>query len=272
MFFLKHDIQSLSRQLEQIKLSDTNARLTTATSDRDIAELCNSMNAVLDKRREAVIEAQTRNAEFKRAITNISHDLRTPLTSAIGYLQMAREGGSSQHLEIVEERLKSLTALMNSLFEYAKIIEGQTELNMENVSLCDILRDVVAQLYGDFTAKGFEVSVDIPDEPVFAVCDRSAATRVTQNLVKNALEHGCEWFSVSVSDVEIVFRNCVREIADLDTKQIFERFYTADLSRTSGNAGLGLAIAKELAEAMGWGITAMKEGDVLAVRVSLRGN
>ncbi|MCL2109607.1 MAG: hypothetical protein FWH20_09730, partial [Oscillospiraceae bacterium] len=129
MFFTKRDIQNLSRQLELIKSADTNARLTTDTSDKAITTLCNSMNAVLDERREAVIEAQIRNTEFKRAITNISHDLRTPLTSAIGYLQMAQESGNLDNLTIIEDRLKSLTVLMNSLFEYAKIIEGSTEFN-----------------------------------------------------------------------------------------------------------------------------------------------
>ncbi|MCL2071465.1 MAG: HAMP domain-containing histidine kinase [Oscillospiraceae bacterium] len=268
MFFLKHDIQSLNKQLESIKSTDTNARLTTSTSDKDITELCNSMNAVLDERREAVTRVQLRNTEFKRAMTNISHDLRTPLTSAIGYLQMARESGSHEHLGLVEERLKSLTTLMNSLFEYTKIIEGRLEYNPEKVSLCDILRDVIAQFYGDFTAKGFEVSLDIPDEPVYAICDKSAAERVVQNLVKNALEHGYKRFEIVLRDSEIVFRNTVRDIDSLDVGLMFERFYTADLSRTSGNTGLGLAIVKELVEAMGWKITVVKSGDIISCVLS----
>ncbi|MCL2037229.1 MAG: HAMP domain-containing histidine kinase [Oscillospiraceae bacterium] len=267
MFFLKPDIRNLNKQLGTIKSCDTNARLTTATSDRDIAELCNSMNAVLDERREAVIEAQLRNTEFKRAITNISHDLRTPLTSAIGYLQMVQESGSLEHLALVEERLKSLTTLMNSLFEYTKIIEGRVEYNLEKVNLCDVLRDTLVQFYGGFTAQGFEVAVDIPDAPVYALCDKSAIARVAQNLIKNALEHGYKRFALSVSEGEIVFSNCVREIDSLDTEQIFERFYTADLSRSGGNTGLGLAITRELVESMGWKISAVKEGETLIVRI-----
>ena len=187
MFFLKQDIRNLNKQLEQIKSCDTNARLTTATSDKDIADMCNSMNAVLDERRKAVIEAQIRNTEFKQAISNISHDLRTPLTSAIGYLQLAIQSGDLEHIALVEERLKSLTTLMNSLFEYTKLIEGRAELALERVNLCNIIRDVAAQFYDGFTAKGYDVNLDIPSKPVYAICDKSSAERVMQNLVKNEI-------------------------------------------------------------------------------------
>ncbi|MCL2019748.1 MAG: HAMP domain-containing histidine kinase [Oscillospiraceae bacterium] len=254
--FIKKDIRNLNKQLALIKTTDTNTRLTTETFDKDITELCNSMNAVLDERREAVIEAEKTNAEFKRAVTNISHDLRTPLTSAIGYLQMVRQENDSANLAIIEERLKSLTTLMNSLFEYTKLIEGRVMYNPGKVNLCDILRDTLAQFYGDFTAKGFEVVLDIPDKPVYAVCDKSAVERVVQNLVKNALQHGYKRFELCVDETKIVFSNCVCDIENLDVEKMFERFYTADLSRMSGNTGLGLAIAKELAEVMGWKIKA----------------
>ena len=265
--FIKNDIKQLNKQLETIIKSDTNMRLTTETFDKDITELCNNVNAVLDERRRVAVESERSNTELKRAITNISHDLRTPLTSAIGYLQMAKESGDLQHLNIIEERLKSLTTLMNALFEYTKIIEGRVEYNSEKLNLCNILRDILSQFYGDFTAKGFEVKIDIPDEPIYAICDKSAVERVVQNLVKNALKHGFGQFELTANTHELMFCNRVKDIVHLDVDKMFERFYTADLSRSSGNTGLGLAIARELAVGMGWRIMAETEGEVLVVRV-----
>ena len=268
--FLKKDIRQLNKQLELIKISDTNARLTTETFDSDIVELCNSVNAVLDERREAVIKAETSNTELKRAITNISHDLRTPLTSALGYLQMARKENDNEHLQIIEERLKSLTVLMNSLFEYTQIIEGKTEQIKEKVNVCNILRDVTARFYGDFINKGFEVKIEIPEEPIYVYCDPNALERAAQNLVKNALEHGYNQFELIADDKIIEFRNRVLNIDELDVNKMFERFYTADLSRNSGNTGLGLAITKELVESMGGKIIAEKENDMLNIRIIIR--
>lgn len=270
--FLKRDIKQINKQLAEIAASDTNARLTTETFDKDISELCNAVNAVLDERRAVAVEAERASTELKRAVTNISHDLRTPLTSALGYVQMLQDANTptekkAEYLSIVENRLKSLTGLMNALFEYARIIEGRVEFEIEKVNVCNVLRDVMGQFYEEFTAAGFDVSLEIPDAPLCWECDVTALTRAAQNLVRNALEHGHGCFELTVSDGEVVFRNCVKDIESLDPDKIFERFYTADLSRSSGNAGLGLAIAKELIEAMGGEIKAWKDGDELCVAI-----
>ena len=122
---LKRDIRLLNHTLRTIEKSDTNMRATTETFDKDISELCNTINDILDKQKQVIISSDKSNREFRQAITNISHDLRTPLTSAIGYIQMIKSGNTPddkkrEYLDVIENRLKSLANLMNSLFEYTQ--------------------------------------------------------------------------------------------------------------------------------------------------------
>ena len=275
MIFLKRDIKKLNKRLETIKSADTNMRLTTETFDKDIVELCNNVNALLDEQRKAAVESEKSNREFRQAITNISHDIRTPLTSAIGYIQMMKSGEISgdkqqEYLDVIEHRLKSLSGLINDLFEYTQIVEGKAAQNIEKVNLCNVLRDIVSVYYGDFMEKKFAVDVSIPDSPVYILCDAGYIRRAVQNLVQNVLAHGTEHFRLSLVGGEIIFQNKVANPETLEPARLFERFYTADLSRSGNTAGLGLAIVKELVRSMGGEVSAALEGDALTVCVKLK--
>jgi len=276
--FIKNDIRQINRDLDLIKNEDTNAKLTTQTFDKDICELCNNINSVLDERRRIAVECEKSNAEFKRAITNISHDMRTPLTSALGYIQMLADENlpdekRAEYIGIVESRLKSLSALMNNLFEFAKIIENNAEPELQKVNIANTVRDALSEFYGELTAKGFAVETDIPDN-TYCLCDEQSLRRILQNLLKNTCVHGKEILRVSVradiskSVIEIANK---ADLSGVDVAKMFERFYTADASRSAGNTGLGLAIAKELTERMGGIITATaaEKGDMLVVRVKI---
>jgi signal transduction histidine kinase len=272
--FIKKDIRQLNRALDLIKNEDTNTKLTTQTFDKDVCEMCNNINAILDERRKVITECERTNNEFKRAITNISHDMRTPLTSAIGYLQMLQGDDvplekQEEYIGIIESRLQSLSALMNSLFEYARVIEGKEQVDIQKVNVCNVLRDTLSEFYGEFESKGFKADVNIPDEPVNYLCDPAMLRRVLQNLLKNVCTHGREHLRVNLSNNVIEIANKA-DLSEVDTDKIFERFYTADLSRTGKNTGLGLAIAKELTVRMGGEITARVEGEVLVVRLELK--
>lgn len=273
-FLLKKDIRELKDSLNLIKNIDTNARLTTETFDKNICGLCNTINDILNKQKEIIINAEKSNNEFRQAITNISHDLRTPLTSAIGYVQMIQSDKTSpekrtEYLDIIEKRLKSLSGLMNNLFEYTQIMEGKTTIDIQKVNVCNVLRDVISSFWGDFTGKGFNVNLDIPDMPVYAICDTAALKRIAENLTRNALEHGYNFFNLTVDPCngEIIFKNRVSAPSELDINRMFNRFYTADFSRNNGNAGLGLAIVKELIEGMNGKINAILIEDVLEVKL-----
>jgi signal transduction histidine kinase len=265
-FFIKRELRRMSRKLDEIVQSDTNALLTTDTADKDIAMLTIKINAMLESNRRGLREKDRAEAALKRAITNISHDLRTPLTSALGYLQMMESDG---YIPVIRERLESLSVLMNSLFEFANVIEGNTVLNIQKVNISSSLRDALSDAYAELEAAAFTVDVDIPDEPVFCLCDKDALRRVLQNLLKNVCVHGRETLRVRLTDDAIEIANKADDIDILDTERIFDRFYTADASRTSQNTGLGLAIAKELITRMNGRIVANINERYLCVRVSL---
>ena len=268
----------MNRTVRTIIKSDTNMRATTETFDKNISELCDTINDILDKQKKIMAAGEKSNREFRQAITNISHDLRTPLTSAIGYVQMLKSGNTpdgkmQEYLNIVEYRLKSLSNLMNGLFEYTQIVEGKMSRNIEKVNVCNILRDTISAYYEDFSAKNFAVEVDIPDTPVYVLCDAGSLKRVAQNLIQNVLAHGVERFKLTAeaqnNTVSVTFQNKVSDIGALDVERLFERFYTADLSRSGSSTGLGLAITKELIQNMGGEISAFIEKDTLIICLCL---
>ena len=269
---VKKDLRQMSEKLAEISQTDTNAQLTTDTFDRDIAAFIKNINFMLDRNRRDYFEIHRIEAALKRAITNISHDLRTPLTSAKGYLQMTEnsdldDATKARYLSIIRERLDALTVLMDSLFAFSRAVEGDVTLKSVNVN--NLLRDTLVGSFAELESKGFTVENNIPDAPFYCMCDEDALKRVVQNLIKNAAVHGKSYLRTTLSNGTIEIANKADNLHLIDTKNIFDRFYTADTSRTNKRTGLGLAIAKELCEKMGSSISAAKDGDMLVMRVRL---
>ena len=269
---VKKDLRKMSGKLTEIISIDTNAQLTTDTFDKDVAALTQSINRMLQNNRQGYLEAARTEAALKRAITNISHDLRTPLTSAKGYLQMAENGDldeetMSRYLAIIRDRLDALTILMDSLFAFSRAVEG--EVTPRRLNIGNVLRDTLVGSFAELEKKGFDVEANIPDAPVYCMCDEEALGRVVQNLVSNAVVHGKDYLRVRLSDGTIEIANKVDSTHQIDVQNIFERFYTADTARTNKRTGLGLAIAKELTEKMGGYISATKGENMLVMCVRL---
>ena len=267
---LKRDVRQLGGRLIEIMKSDTNAKLTTITFDVDMSVLVEGANILLAKSRKDFYAARRTEADLKRAITNISHDLRTPLTSAKGYLQMLESGSHedpARYYKIIRGRLETLAMLMDSLFAFSRAMEGNVTIRKANIG--NIVRDVLSDSYVELENKGFTVESRIPDAPVYAHCDEDALKRVLQNLIKNAYVHGKEYLRVELKDTVIEITNKADGLNDLDVSSIFDRFYTADAARTHKQTGLGLAIAKELTRKMHGNITALQMEDMLTISISL---
>jgi len=273
LVLMKKDIRQLSHKLSDIAHTDTNARLATRTFDKSVSDLIQSVNAMLKKNRQDHLNARRTEAALKRAITNISHDLRTPLTAARGYLQMLESAEldpetRARYIGIIRGRLDSLGVLMSDLFEFARIIEGNTTFDIQEVNITNALRDALSEAYRELEYKGFTVETDIPDKPVFCPCDPDALRRVSQNLLKNVCVHGKTYLRVRLTGNQIEISNRADGLDKIDTAHMFDRFYTSDSSRNNKNTGLGLAIAKELTERMGGQLSASKEDDLLTMQVA----
>ena len=272
LLLLKNDIRIMSRKLSGISKTETNAQLNTATFEKNLVALTGSINEMLDKNRRDAIQVGQTEATLKRTIANISHDLRTPLTAAKGYLQMAKdptldEESRIRYLSIIEGRLEDLTTLMDSLFTFSKAVEGN--LKVEKVNVSHLLSEVLVAEYALIQKKGFQVESQLPDRDVFWAWDENALTRVLQNLIANAVIHGKNILRVKLTDEKIEIANEVDDLDSIDTQSIFDRFYTADTSRTQKRTGLGLAIAGELVHKMGGEIVAKKEDGLLKIIVTL---
>jgi signal transduction histidine kinase len=274
LIFLKREIRQMNLSLKAIVEIDTNAQLTVATLDRHVAAFAETINTMLERNRRDHFEKLRTETELKRAITNISHDLRTPLTSARGYLQMLESSEldaetRNRYLAIIQERLDALSVLMNSLFEFARVIEGNLVFDVQKVNVCNAVYDALSASYEELERKGFTVDIDLPETPVVWFCDTDALRRILHNLIQNACIHGKEYLRVRLDRDRLEIANKADGIGELDTERLFDRFYTADASRSNKRTGLGLAIVRGLAEQMGGRVSAQAEDDMLAIRVAL---
>ena len=274
LILMRKDLRQMAEKLKTISLVETNAQVRTQTGDKSIIHLAKGINASISKHRENELAAERSENELKRAMTNISHDLRTPLTAARGYLQMLQKEDLSaetreNYLGIVDGRLDSLSILLDNLFAYTRISEGSKEMDLQQVNIANPLRDVLSENYMELEKRDFQVEVTIPETPVYCLCDYDALQRVLQNLFRNVYLHGKDYLSVSIEGTAIIIANHVEHIEDIKVDNIFERFYTADASRNNKNTGIGLAIAKELMRQMGGELSASQAGDKLIMRVEL---
>lgn len=212
-------------------------------------------------------------------ITNISHDLRTPLTSAIGYIEIIQQSDLSKEekqkeLQIVEERLRRLEELINSFFEFSKISSSNKQIELEEVNLISIIENSIVHYYEDYKKDDREIIFNNKLEKNKILSNKEMLTRVFDNLIGNSYKHSNSNLTISIENkenIEIIFSNEL-EYPDLDIKHIFDEFYTIDISRTKNNTGLGLAIAKQFIEDLDGTIEAKKQNNDLEIIINLPNN
>lgn len=272
----RKQVAHLLSELELLEQTDTRSLLTSACPAGRTDELISAINRVMEQYRLAVGQLSKANSVYRESITGISHDIRTPLTSVKGYVQMASnpkvtEEKRKEYLGIVGERLEDLTQLLDQLFEYARLEAGEMKLEKEKINAGNLFAETVSLFYQDFLEKGCEPEVIIPPKPCYICADRHALARIMENLIKNALVHGTGDYRLVLSQEEghtaIRISNRTQSIEKQDLDRIFDRFYTTDQSRSRKTTGLGLAVVKELAGLMGGGAAAFLEEGLFTVEV-----
>lgn len=273
------EIRKISRQLRFIRDNKSNLEIPQNTPFREIDELSESINEVLQKYRKIELQNERREIEFKSTITNLSHDIRTPLTSLDGYFQLLSQAETEaeklHYSEIIGERITSLKNILEELFTYTKLQDNEFELELEPVNITQTVFNSVFAFYDDFSSKGIEPKINICDEEIFVNGNEEALKRVFYNIIKNAKEHlGSDSDNCNVSielaanGASVVFKcsNSVELREDMEIDKVFERFYKSDKARTANSTGLGLSIAKELVQRMGGTITAELEQGEFSVK------
>ena len=268
-------LRQAARQLQQAR-SQPGKRLRLAAPDRPVEELLAQINGLLEDRETETRQLREREESLRRQIANVSHDLRTPLTSILGYLQLL-EGDDldseqwARYLQVVEGRARVLQELITAFYDLSRIEGGEYPLEIQPVDLRRRLEPLLASFYDDFQQAGFQVEVSLEDNLPPVPADPGGVTRVLTNLLNNALKHGSQHLSIRLYREEDVlvtaFSNDAPHLTQEDLPRVFERFYTADQMRTGQNTGLGLAIVKALAQRMGHTAFAQLEDGVFTVGV-----
>lgn len=274
----KKQIDHMRKELEILEQEDTNYQITSVCHVGKTEEVITVLNRVIQSCREEERQLRRENRIYRESITSISHDIRTPLTSAKGYLQMLQSEKIEAerkvwYLHIVEQRLDELTDLLNQLFEYARIEAGEMELTPEILNAGNLFADTVSLFFDDFRMRSCEPEIFITQKPCRISADRHAFTRITENLIKNALVHGTGGYRFSLTQEQeqmlLSVSNLTNSIEQDDLERIFDRFYTTDRSRSRKTTGLGLAIVKRFTQMMGGTVQAALEEDRFTIEVRI---
>lgn len=258
-------LRELHQKLKEILDTDSGERVMVFTDNRELMELAAQINRLLEEK--AMTEADFRRSEIssRKMLSNISHDLKTPLTVIRGYLEIMRTMGEAnlQMLEKAEQKAQALMELIDSFFSLAKIEAGDTEVALSRVDVCEVCRESVLDFYEILTGADFQVEIGLPETPVYAQGNREALQRILSNLISNVIRYGAEGKYLGVSlraEERAVFIDVTDKGKGIDSafaQSVFERLFTMEDSRSrsvQGN-GLGLTIAKKLSERMGGDLT-----------------
>ena len=269
LYALERDIRTCARQLRAGR-----PRVSMAAPNAAAEELLTAVNALLDLREREEGDYRRQEQAIRQQIANVSHDLRTPLTSILGYLQLLEGEGLTaeerrEYLAIVQGRAKALQSMIVSFYDLSRLEGGEYPLSRERVDLYHVLSQLVAEFYNDFT--DFDMTVELREGLPAVTADPAGVLRVFTNLIRNALEHGRKRMSILLyqegGEVVSVFANDAPDLTPEDVEHVFDRFFTADKMRTGQSTGLGLAIVKALVERMGHTVSAELEGDLFRVTV-----
>ncbi|WP_333886731.1 sensor histidine kinase [Clostridium sp.] len=275
LIFIKIEIRNITNQLNDYNNLKLHKKVDVKLFDIDIENLAASVNKHIDINIQDKVTQKQTEYEIRKSIANISHDLRTPLTSVIGYMEMIKSKKLSckkqdEYIDIALKRAYFLKELLNDFFELSIIESPEYNLKVEYINLNNILCEVVTTLYDNFAAKNITPRINLPDKDIIVVANKAASKRVIQNLITNMIKYAYGEVSITLKKdgdfAVIITSNLAKTLKAHDLNLLFSRFYKADLSRTnSNNTGLGLSIAKNLMNKMNGLIYAKLDKDILYI-------
>lgn len=271
---LQKSLDEIAAQLGDRLSSDTNNPIFLSTRDPHALELAAQLNVHLKQLRRLRQRFENGDRELKEAVTNVSHDLRTPLTAICGYLELLDRGEKTpeqeRYLSLIAGRAEAMRQLTEELLRCTVAASLEDELSLEPVDLNAAVEEAVAALYGAFVERGIVPAVSLPDHRVVRELDRAALSRVLGNLLGNALKYSGGDLDVALEpDGAITLSNAAPGLDEVQVGRLFDRFYTVETGR--GSTGLGLSIARALAERMGGTIAARYEDGRLSVALQFPG-
>lgn len=270
----RKEVIRIQEKLEFINSNDTNSETRIGYPNGNLQGLLAEINKTLKMKKETEGKYKEMDMELRQAIANMSHDLRTPLTSIMGYIQLMEDQNISneerkQYLTIIKSRSENLKELISGFYDLSRLQAEEYAIEMKKINLGVTLSELIAAFYDDLIR--LEPEIDIQDNTNLVYGDDTAIKRIFTNLIQNALKHAEGKLKISLQQenkhIHIIFSNRASQLSYEDAPRIFQRFFIADRMRTGQNTGLGLAITKELVEKQGQKIWAEKKGDTLYINI-----
>ncbi|GKU77303.1 sensor histidine kinase KdpD [Paenibacillus sp. L3-i20] len=274
LLLLRREMGRMTEQLRCYNERTTDKKIDVSLFDRRLEALAVQIN----DQANLVIEAEARRRrtenELRQAIANISHDIRTPLTSIFGYIQLLEAKSITpeeklEYITIVKNRTKRLQALLNDFFELSVVESSDYRLRTERIGMTVLLSDILIGFYDQFNERDITPDIRLPEEEVTIYADESAVRRVVENLLVNTIKYAVGGVEIRFTRQEkiasLTIVNEARGLFSSDVSLLFDRFYTADRTRSTQGSGLGLSIAKSLMDKMGGTLTAELQGDRLTM-------
>ena len=270
VYFLRKSAQEITQSFQDRLTADTNTLIDISTRDPYMRALASDINVQLRLLRKERHRYQQGDLELKEAVTNISHDLRTPLTAISGYLDLLEREEKSEKVERyfsqIKNRAEVLKNMTEELFRYSVVTSSQ-ELKPERLDVIRALEESLLSFYAVMQEKGIKPEIELPEEPVYRELDPGAVNRIFSNIISNALKYSDgDFFVVMDKEGLITFTNAARNLNAVTVGRLFDRFYTVESSRNA--TGLGLSIAKMLTERMGGSIEANYQEGKLQIKIS----
>ena len=235
--------------------------------------LADTVNIQLQKLRTEHHRFRQGDTELKNAVTNISHDLRTPLTAICGYLALLEKEEKTEtvkrYIDIIRNRSEMLTLLTEELFRYSVILSKDSDIAREPVVLNKVLEESIAAAYAALNERNIVPGIQMPEEKVVRMLDRAALSRVFSNLLNNAIKYSEGDLEITLRETgEIIFTNTAHGLNEVEVGKLFDRFFTVESARKS--TGVGLTIARYLTEQMGGNISAEYDKGRLSIWIFFR--
>lgn len=266
---MKKSAREISESFLDRLTEDTNTLIDISSRDRHMRKLAQEINIQLNKLKEERHRFQQGDRELKDAVTNISHDLRTPLTAVCGYLDLLdreeKSEDAGRYLAVIRSRTEILRQLTEELFRYSVFTSAADKAPGEPVILNRLLEDSISAFYAALKQRGITLRITLPEEKIRRTLSRSACSRLFGNLISNALKYSDGDLEITLKDTgEIIFSNHASRLDRIQVERLFDRFYTVETASSLSN-GLGLSIARTLAEQMGGTISAGYEDGILRI-------
>lgn len=261
---MQKKLNAIAQKLSDVLENDSDEKIMVFTSNKALMNLCGQINLLLLDRQKIKVDFKKQEIASKKMLANISHDIKTPLTVILGYLEILRlHNREEEMLQKVEAKTKQVIELINQFFSLVKLEAGDTSIEITKININELCRENILSFYELLLEKNFVVDISIPEQPYFVQGDKEAIDRILFNLISNAIRYGSDGKYMGLFIREMETYICIdiidkgKGIEKEYVSNVFERLYTMEDSRNrniQGN-GLGLTIAKNLAIQLG--------GDVL---------